>query len=323
MKILIGLLGLLLISCASVGSASNLSKSLNGGDNLSVKCNGASLSLDVVDSLNIKVKCNPQSTPTSAPTNTVPTATFTPVPVSTVLPSNNSTALMLADSAPNLHEGCLWGSNVSNGYDWQYGAVTHLVAPNEPAAQVDGGIVYDHCPNGTYQTSVPNPSNVRVEVSNDRGYALTSTGWKLIQSASLGGFGFGDWNVYFQGGCGSGSSMRTETDGTSWLIASDESCVMHFWVADWPRPLFPSGTQCVWSTYNVRLIKDNSSGPDNLDFAHFMASTSMDEYPGTTATSSSAPSLGIGIFERISRNWRPVNVTTCNAAQLTQFPPPF
>ena len=253
------------------------------------------------------------STPATSPTPT-PSTPSSPVPV--VAKTVNSVETIIDDmSLP--HEGTPiafagWGTLTGPGLDLGNNP------PSDWGFALPWGVVF--------VAKEGNPAtNTRVEMRNMKIYVFSksTSKWRLMGSSPIVDGSF--YNEDFrQGNDIKPATMRTEPDGgvsttPVWPYA------YHFWCCG-RQPFDRADLGGVFSTYQVRLVVNDPTKPDDRARAKFLAYSGMDYW--RDQTSGWAPGMpnngeaGHGRMKYVTTEWRAVNMTTVSAATLRASPPP-
>ncbi len=176
------------------------------------------------------------------------------------------------------------------------------------------------------------PTNVRVEVHNMRGYIFSKSKrtWILVQPEDLALTG-GHWRDDFRAKSAS-ADIRHEPDGGI-SVTMVPGYNFHFFPTS--RGPIPVGdTEAFYVTYEARLILDTPSGPNNLTIAKFLANAGADLWRHRTGGSTGNRGVGQGRFTFLTSQYQhedfysggPYGVGIAGAwteAQLRANPPPL
>src|SRR6478609_6057680 len=167
------------------------------------------------------------------------------------------------------------------------------------------------------------PDNVRVEIRNIRAYYLSKkdSTWHILQKdSSMEGMHYpGDFK-----GDPIPANTRLEADGNR-SITMIKGYNYHFWPKTAQKvQIDPDDISGVFTTFQARLIPDNSQGPDNLSKAKFMAQSGGDYYlahPLGKGNPIDNDDVAMGKFKYLKPDWQSFNMHTLTEAEIRKNPP--
>ena len=207
------------------------------------------------------------------------------------------------------HEGVLEnGTTQLAGYDWYEGArpgswIYPGVTSGQYKAISTWGQAYpekDYIKNG-------GSLNFRVQIRNEKVYALRNGVWELIIDTPNPDVNTG-WSNYTYGFAGTTrtSNARKETNnGGGISITLPNNAIIHWWDDKWPRTTMPFDAEAVISYAEVRLIPDTDPNID-LNNVKVLAAQGFDTYTAQTAVSAGEPvtSAGLPRHKYVTSQWK-------------------
>lgn len=179
-----------------------------------------------------------------------------------------------------------------------------------------------------YAAAQGNPAkNVRVEVRNIKAYELTREDrdndwkWHLAQAYPrvIGAAYSEDFGMNFS----KRIHLRREPDGGV-SVKLIPGYNFHFY-APQRAPFDPTNTLGIFTTFQARLIVDNSNLPDDRDKARILADAGCDVWESlySRMRGHAEPNVGIGRFKFVTKKWQSFNMISLTAAQTRKYPPPL
>ena len=214
-------------------------------------------------------------------------------PVTTTL---NTLATIVGDvTLP--HQGCVKGTA---GYDWQNGPVIQNANPPSGLTRTTDWAMLDwDC-----QHDIASVLNVAVAVRGFMEYVLVGSAWQQLISTIYGS----QINAPNFGGAIYGDAGA----GPNFVVPHGEGVQFYG-----PQTAFPSGTRCLFVTYQAKLVLANPSLPDQLAQAYILANAGADWW----SNSDNAGAV-VGRLKLLTTNWQPFNAVT-SVALVQQYPPPL
>ena len=163
-------------------------------------------------------------------------------------------------------------------------------------------------------------TNVRIQIRNLTGWMLrrSTNSWVLL---GLTPTVWGDDYAENVQGSGLGSVDTVSASSGGLAVLPKENACFHFFWKD-RAAIDPSEVAGLVAWFEARLVLDNPSGTDDLDNAHYVASSGFDYWPSTTSGPPN-PGVGHGKTKDVQREWRRFYFSTLTKEQLRQSAPPL
>ena len=220
---------------------------------------------------------------------------------------------LIADSKPH---------GVPDDFDWVQGSSVHHLEEVDPKilnkyhAMTAWGQAY-------FSRESNYVENIRVQIKDIKAYVLKKSDmkWHRIQFYPnvIG-------SAYPEDFQGSSESIDLRNEPSGGISAKlQEGRNFHFFPSQ--RAAFdPNDDIAVFTTFQGRLILDNSNLEDNRDKAKILANAGADPWETLSndiGPSGIQPELGVGRFKYLTKDWQSFNMITLTENQTRQSPPPI